>query len=83
MSVALLLLTGCKNGNETAYDEVGEVRVFDAPRREVATRSALQSSLHIESAPAPRPMGKALTLLKASPRTASRSHASVGEMELD
>ena len=80
LSIALLGLSGCKNGGEsTAYDEVGDMRVFETPHREVAGRSN-NSTLWNESVPAPKPMAarKAQKLEKVS-----RSFVSVGDMGLE
>lgn len=79
LSVAILGLSGCKNSSEdTAYDQVGDVRVFDTPRREVAARN--NSSLWNESVPAPKPMASR-KIQKLD--NVSRSFVSVGDLELE
>ena len=80
LSVALLTLSGCKSSSEnTAYDEVGDMRVFESPRREVAGRHN-NSTLWNESVPAPKPMASRKTQKLES---VSRSFVRVGDMELE
>ena len=78
LSIALLGLSGCKNSNEnTAYDDVGDMRVFETPHREVARGT---SSLWNESVPAPKPMASHKT---QKLEKVSRSFVSVGDNGID
>ncbi len=87
LSLALLSLSGCKNSSEdTAYDQVGDVRVFDSPRREASLRNG--STLWNESVPAPRPLTGAMASRNAVPskhggQAISRQFVRVGDMELE
>ena len=74
-----LLLSGCKNSSEnTAYDQVGDMRVFEEPRREVTLRSS--SGLWNESVPAPKPMA---TQNATHKKMLSRQYTTVGDLELE
>ena len=73
-----LLLSGCKNSSEnTAYDQVGDMRVFEEPRREVTLRSG--SGLWNESVPAPKPMATQNT----AKHKLARQYVTVGDIELE
>ena len=83
LSIALLSLSGCKNSSEdTAYDQVGDVRVFEQPRREASLRNG--STLWNESVPAPRPMAaRNAAQPRQSLQNLSRQYVRVGDLELE
>ena len=70
----LIVAAGCKDKDEATYDQVGEVRVYEAPRRKNEKQARL------ESVPAPAPIASE----KASPnsrKTAKQpQHHNIGEM---
>jgi|GEM_PF-6386004 len=68
--LAIVGLSGCKNDNDRAHDEVGETRVFDEAPRRVASRAT-----SYESVPAPLPMH--------GQRVAQKRFQMIGEMDVD
>ena len=76
LSFGLVLgLVGCNDrSNDQAYDEVGETRVFDAPRHMVGASQ--------NYAPAPMPISE--NSLRNSRHTAvADRHVMIGELDID
>jgi uncharacterized lipoprotein NlpE involved in copper resistance len=54
--VGVLVLAGCKNSDDTAFDEVGEMRVFNGSHHAETTPKDGSSSIHSDNVAAPRPV---------------------------
>jgi hypothetical protein len=69
---AVIGLTGCKNNDNRAYDDVGEQRVFDNSHS-IAAKRGHTGGLN-ESVPAPQPLAKA--------HRGNKQYAKVGELDM-
>ena len=82
-----LVLTGCQNRDERAYNEVGEMRVFDETPPAVAAAPVHPGA--VESVPAPAPMNSKMA--GSAPKVSARHSAArtgyrpvmVGELDVN